>query len=114
MLRFYFDHNMQRQIASGLRLRDVDVLTAYEDNAHTLSDLEILNRASALSRVLVTKDHHFLGIAHSRLEGGIDFTGIVYISRESISIGDCIEQLEIVAKVYDYTETINRVLYLPI
>jgi hypothetical protein len=56
MLRFYFDHNMQRQIASGLRLRDVDVLTAYEDNAHTLSDLEILNRVSALSRVLVTKD----------------------------------------------------------
>lgn len=113
-LKLYFDHNMQRQIASGLRLRDVDVLTAFEDNAHTLSDPEVLDRATGLHRVLVTKDHDFLAIAHSRLQQGNSFAGIVYISRDSMSIGDCVEQLEIVAKVYEYEETGSRVLYLPI
>lgn len=113
-LKLYFDHNMQRQIASGLRLRDIDVLTAYDDNAHTLSDSEVLDRATTQRRVLVTKDHDFLAIAHSRLIQGVNFTGIVYISRDNISIGDCIEQLEMVAKVHDYEETRNRVLYLPL
>lgn len=37
-LALYLDHNVPRAIASGLRQRGVDVLTAREDGAHELSD----------------------------------------------------------------------------
>lgn len=32
----YFDHNVNRAITQGLRLREVDVLTAFEDASHHL------------------------------------------------------------------------------
>jgi hypothetical protein len=34
----YMDHHVPRAITLGLRLRDVDVLTAYEDLASQLED----------------------------------------------------------------------------
>jgi len=34
----YMDHHVPKAITVGLRLRDIDVLTAYEDNAGQLDD----------------------------------------------------------------------------
>jgi hypothetical protein len=48
----YMDHHVPRAITLGLRLRGVDVITAYEDGAAALDDPELLTRASALDRVL--------------------------------------------------------------
>lgn len=42
----YLDHNVNRAITQGLRLREVDVLTAYEDASHLLPDPELLDRAT--------------------------------------------------------------------
>ena len=39
-------------ITSGLRRRGIDVLSAYEDGAHELEDVALLDRAGKLSRVL--------------------------------------------------------------
>jgi hypothetical protein len=50
---FYMDHNVPRAITDGLRLRGVDVITAFEDNAATMSDPGLRDRALALGRVLV-------------------------------------------------------------
>jgi hypothetical protein len=36
-LKVYLDHHVPRAVALGLRLRDVDVLTAYEDQSHELA-----------------------------------------------------------------------------
>ena len=44
-IRLYMDHHVSRTITSGLRYLDVDVLTAFEDNAHELNDPELLDRA---------------------------------------------------------------------
>jgi len=33
MITFYMDHNVPRAITAGLRLRGIDVITAYEDGA---------------------------------------------------------------------------------
>jgi hypothetical protein len=51
-VKLYFDHNVSRAISQGLRLRGVDVLTAYEDRNQRLPDPELLDRAHALGRVL--------------------------------------------------------------
>jgi hypothetical protein len=48
-LRLYFDHHVHKAIAVGLRLRQVDVLTAYEDNAGELADPDLLDRARTCS-----------------------------------------------------------------
>lgn len=43
VLKLYMDHHVARAIILGLRLRGIDVLTAYEDGSHETSDLELLD-----------------------------------------------------------------------
>jgi len=40
-IALYMDHHVPRTITTGLRLRGIDVITAYEDNAHELSAIEL-------------------------------------------------------------------------
>jgi hypothetical protein len=35
-VRLYFDHNVNQEVIHGLRLRGLDVLTAFEDGAQHL------------------------------------------------------------------------------
>jgi hypothetical protein len=44
------DQHVPRAISVGLRLRGVDVVTAFEDGASEMNDSELLNRASELGR----------------------------------------------------------------
>ena len=67
----YMDHNVPRAITNALRQRNVDVITAFEDNAHDFPDVELLDRAAALGRVLFTRDTDFLAEAGRRQENGI-------------------------------------------
>ncbi|MCZ7670648.1 MAG: DUF5615 family PIN-like protein [Chloroflexi bacterium] len=59
-LAFYMDQHVPRAITVGLRLRGIDVLTAYEDNRSELNDPDLLDRASELNRVLFTQDDDLL------------------------------------------------------
>ena len=55
-LALYMDHHVPRAITAGLRTRQVDVLTAYEDGMHEAADDVLLNRASQLQRLLFSQD----------------------------------------------------------
>ena len=59
-ISFYMDHHVPRAITLGLRLRKVDVTTAFEDGASELDDQGLLDRASELRRVLFTHDDDLL------------------------------------------------------
>lgn len=59
-ISLYMDHHVPRTITVELRLRGVDALTAYEDNADRLSDSKLLDRAHELKRVLFTQRVQFL------------------------------------------------------
>jgi len=59
-ISLYMDAHVPRAITLGLRLRTVDVLTAQEDGSETLSDSELVNRATQLNRVLFTFDDDLL------------------------------------------------------
>ena len=50
-LAIYMDHHVPRAITLGLQLREVDVLTAYEDAASELDDAALLDRASELVEI---------------------------------------------------------------
>ena len=51
-VRLYMDVHVRRPVTTALRVRGVDVLTAQEDGAATLPDLELLERAMDRGRVL--------------------------------------------------------------
>lgn len=113
-LAYYMDHNVPSSIANGLRVRGVDVVTAFEDDAHKLDDASLLDRASALQRVVFTRDKDFLIETARRQQAGIPFYGVIYAHQLRVSIGTCVEQLEIIAKAGELDDVQNGVLYLPL
>jgi hypothetical protein len=52
----YMDHHVAHPITAALRVRGVSVLTAIEDGAERLPDADLLDRATALGRVLFSQD----------------------------------------------------------
>ena len=113
-IAFYMDHHVPSAVTRGLRLLGIDVLTAQDDNAHQLSDPELLDRATQLGRILFTQDDDFLAEAHHRQERNIPFIGIVYAHQLRVPIGVCIRDLELIANVVKIEELENRVEYLPL
>ena len=75
-ITLYMDHNVPRAITVGLRLRDVDVITSFEDGTHELNDPALLDRATELGRVLFTQDDDLLVEAAKRQENQVAFTGV--------------------------------------
>jgi hypothetical protein len=108
------DVNVRRAITDGLRLRGVAVLTAQEDGAHRLEDATLLDRATALVRVLFTHDDDLLREAAEHQRYGIAFAGVVYAHQLKVTIGQCIRDLELIAKVNDPEDCANQVIYLPL
>ena len=113
-LAFYMDEHVQRAMTSGLRLRGVDILTVQEDGRAGMPDPLILDRATELERVLFTQDDDFLAEANRRLQQGIDFPGVIYAHQMMVSVGDCIRDLELIAKAGEIKDMANSVRYLPL
>ena len=113
-IAFYIDENVHRGITDGLRIRDVDVLTVQEDSRTGFRDPAILDRATEIKRVLFTQDDDFLAEVTLRQQKKINFAGVVYAHKLRVSVGDCIRDLEIIAKAAFYEELANRIQYLPL
>src|SRR5690348_5337264 len=113
-LVLYMDQNVPRAITTGLRLRNVDVLTAFEDGASDLADPELLDRATALGRVLFSHDDDLLVEAARRQEAGIPFSGVIYAHQLRVSIGACIDDLALIATVGEAADMRQQVLFLPL
>ncbi len=113
-LSLYLDHHITGAITDGLRRRGVDVLTAHEDGSHEIDDPLLLDRASALQRLLVTQDSDLLVEAARRQRAGSFFYGVVHSRQSILTIGRAIQDLELIAKIYEPEDVINRVIYLPL
>ncbi len=109
----YFNHNVNRAVTQGLRLRGVDLLTAFEDRAHRLSDSELLDRATSLGRVLFSTDRDLVIEARRRQRVGVRFTGVIYASQK-LPIGRCVEGLELVANAGEPEDFVDSLLFLPL
>ncbi len=100
-IAFYMDEHVHRGITKGLRQREVDVLTVQEDGRAGTPDPEVLDRATTLQRVLFTQDQDFLIEASSRQEQGRFFAGVIYGHQRLVTIGTCVNDLEMIAKTAD-------------
>ena len=110
----YVDEHVPFAITAGLALRGVDVITAQSDMPPGTDDSEVLDRATALGRSVFTQDDDFLAEAHRRHEAGEIFAGVIYGHQLNVTIGQCVADLELIAKVYEPQDMANRVEYLPL
>jgi predicted nuclease of predicted toxin-antitoxin system len=110
----YMDHHVPKAITVGLRLRGVDVITAYEDGADQLDDALLLERARELKRALFTQDDDLLEEAAKCQRKEILFSGVIYGHQLRVTIGVCIQDPEIIAKNAESKELENQVLFLPL
>lgn len=114
VVAYYMDQNVSQAITLGLRLRGIDVLTAFEDGHAETPDPDLLDRAGNLRRMLFTRDVDFVVEANRRLEMKIPFFSIVYARQSRVSIGQCVENLELIAKIADRDDVMNNIYRLPL
>ena len=107
------DVHVRRPVTTGLRRREVDVMTAQEDGTSQWDDDELLDRAMEVNRVLFTQDDDLLQEAARRQRRRQPFAGVVYAHQQNITVRQTIEDLELIAKACEPDELANRVVFLP-
>jgi Domain of unknown function (DUF5615) len=113
MLAFLMDHHLHSAITEGLRRRDIDVLTAFEDGRSESHDEELLERATLLQRIFVSQDQDLLRITAAWQRSGREYAGVAFGIQKDLHIGATIEYLELIAKVMSPDEMRNHVEYIP-
>ena len=113
-LRLYMDVHVPYPITLQLRVRGVVVITAQEDGAGEFPDSILLDRAASLGCVLFTQDIDFVREAVSRQRVAQPFAGVIYAHPLKITIGKCIEELELLARASEPADWSGRLEYLPL
>jgi hypothetical protein len=108
------DVHVKIAITAGVRRCGIDVLAAREDKAVRLEDEVLLDRATALQRVLFSQDDDLLAIARIRQATGVPFAGLIYGHQLAATIGKYVLDLEVVCTVLDPEDMANRIEYLPL
>ena len=112
-VRLYLDHNVPAVIATALRRRGADVVTAMEDGLDTAVDEQLLERATELGCVLVSLDRDFRRLAAKYQRNGTRFAGVATLRGDPIDIGRAVADLEVVAMVGEEGELDGVLLYIP-
>lgn len=108
------DVHVPAAITLALRQKGVDVVRAQDDDAGTLDDGPLLDRATALRRVIFSRDRDMLNEANLRQTRGVAFAGVIYAHQLAVTIGQCILDLEVIAKAGEPEDMADRVEFLPL
>jgi len=92
----------------------VDVVTAQEDGAATLTDPALLNRAKALHRVLVSQDADLIVEARRRIADAEPFAGVLFVHQLRLTIGQLVDELSTVALAGEPGDLQDRIEFLPL
>jgi predicted nuclease of predicted toxin-antitoxin system len=108
------DTHVPQAVIQQLRRRGVDVLTARDDGRDALDDASLLARATTLGRLLVTQDIRFHARAIMWLTEGKPFAGVAFAHQLSITIGQFVRDLELIATASEDGECANQIFRLPL
>ena len=108
------DVHVPRPITESLRLRGVDVLTAQDDSMADQPDDVLLARATELGRIVFTMDADFYRESARLQVAGVHFAGVIYAHQLSVTIGDCVRDLELSAKAGEPDDFVDRIERLPL
>jgi hypothetical protein len=115
MLRFLSDEDFNGRIVRGLLLRagELDLVRTQDVGLRGAADDAVLVWADKYGRVLLTHDGRTMpNHIRSRLATGAHTPGI-FIVDELASIGDCVEDILLVAECSDKGEWEDQIVYLP-
>jgi hypothetical protein len=109
----YMDVHVPGPITRQLRRRGVDVLTAQDDGRHATPDDELLSRATELGRLVFTHEVLFRVEAENWQRPGREFAGLLFGAQLGGTIGEYVEDRELIAAASDANEWRNVVQFLP-
>ena len=112
-IAFYMDVHIPQAITTQLRRRNIDILTAQEDNTIELPDNQLLERSTALGRVLFTHDIRFRALAENWQREKKPFGGLIFGHQIGATIGQFVKDLEFIAQASDPEDWKNTVEYIP-
>jgi len=92
----------------------LNALTAFADGMHEEDDPVILDRATAWGRVLFSMDQDLLAEAARRQRAGIAFSGVIYAHELHVTIGMCVNDLELLCAALDPPDIENQVFRIPL
>lgn len=95
-------------IAEQLALKGIDVVTVRDIGHLGDSDINHLQRATEMERVLCTHDADFLRLASE----GVEHAGLVFGIQDSDTIGDWVRGLELIHAILAPEDMKNHVEYL--
>ena len=113
-LSYYMDVHVPGAITEGLRRRGVDVLTSQEDGTRRADDEQLIARATALGRLLVSQDEDLLTLAAQWQAAGWEFAGLIFAPQEGGSIGRYVDDVELIAACCSQEEVASQVHHLPL
>jgi hypothetical protein len=90
------------------------VVTAQEDGGTRLEDVALLERATALQRVLFSQDDDLLAIARAHQTMAVFFVGLIYGHQLAAIMGKYVLDLEMICQVLNPEDMANRIEYLPL
>jgi predicted nuclease of predicted toxin-antitoxin system len=107
-IRLYFDESVQVAVAEQMRARGVDAITVRDLGFLSDSDINHLQRASEMGRVVCTYDYDFLRL-HA---DGIEHAGIIIAQHFDTTIGDWVRGLELICGALTAEDMRNHIEYL--
>jgi hypothetical protein len=110
----YIDVHVPQGITDALRTRGIQVLTAQDDHHAKADDPVVLERATALGRVLFTRDRDFLQIGAAWQQEAKAFSGVIYAHQLRVTIGRCVQDLALMAEAANPADLANQIEHLPL
>ena len=114
-MRFAADENFNGRILAGIqkRLPDVDIVRVQDTDAYQASDPELLEWAAQEDRILLTHDAKTIpGYLYERVRAGLPVPGVIEV-KESVSIGQILNELEVLMGAGMPQDFENIVRYVP-
>jgi hypothetical protein len=109
-----FDVHVDHAIVGQLRLREVRVLTAQECGVDRLSDEGLLEYARTLGGPIFTHDVRFHAMAVDWQRHMRPFSGLIFAHPMQVTVGQCVRDLELIAKATDPHDWNREVIRLPL
>ncbi len=114
MLKFASDENFNNDILRGLLRHnpELDIERIQDNDLIGAPDPEILEWTASEDRILLTEDISTLPVfMKQRLEKGHQTPGIIIVP-PSLSVGQVIDELYLIAEAGTKEDFVNRIIYL--
>ncbi|MEZ4672530.1 MAG: DUF5615 family PIN-like protein [Anaerolineae bacterium] len=115
-MRLLVDENFNGDILRGLMRAEpkLDIRRVQDTKVYQAADEVVLEWAATESCILLTHDVHTMTKhAYDRIRSGLPVPGVIEV-RDSLPIGQAIEELLIVLQVSTAQELANRIIYIPL